>query len=148
MPLTLRDIVLARSRIADRIERTPLQYDHMLSTRCDCRLYLKLETRQRTGSFKLRGALNYISAMPASELARGVVTASSGNHGLAVACAARLCGDVPATVFLPCHTPQTKRNKLQEFGASIELAGESYESAHHAAVADRKSTRLNSSHRT
>jgi len=142
MSLTLRDILSARARIAERIERTSLQFDHALSRRCNCRLYLKLEGRQRTGSFKLRGALNYIAAMPTPELARGVVTASSGNHGLAVACAARLCGDVPATVFLPRNTPQAKRNKLQEFGAAIELAGDSYESAHHAAVAFQEAERI------
>lgn len=142
MSLTLRDILQARRRIAARIGHTPLHYDYVLSQRCNCHLYLKLENRQLTGSFKLRGALNYLTAMPRSGLARGVVTASSGNHGLAVAYAARLCGDAPATIFLPRNTPQAKRRKLEEFGADIRLAGDSYESAHHAATAFRDAERV------
>ena len=142
MPLTLRDVLQARRRIADWIGHTPLQYDYALSKRCGCDLFLKLENRQRTGSFKLRGALNYVAAMAPPELARGIVTASSGNHGLAVACAAQHCGDVPATVFLPRNTPQAKQKKLEEFGAVLRFAADSYESAHHAALAFQEAERV------
>jgi threonine dehydratase len=135
MTLALKDILLARQRIGSQVRRTPLEPDHTLGQRCNCELYLKLETRQRTGSFKLRGALNHIAALPREQRLKGFVTASSGNHALAVAYAARVFGDVPVTIFVPRNTPQAKLQKLEGFGVAVRTAGKSYESAHHAADA-------------
>ena len=133
MTLTLKDILLARHRIGGQARYTPLQPDYILGQRCQCELYLKLENHQHTGSFKLRGALNHIATLPQEVREKGVVTASSGNHALAVAYAARAYGNIPVTVFVPRNTPQAKLRKLKAFGVTVQLAEDSYESAHHAA---------------
>ena len=135
MVLTLKDIMLARQRMGHFVSHTPLQHDYALGRRCNCNLYLKLENHQHTGSFKLRGALNRVATLPQAERSKGIVTASSGNHGLAVAYAAQIYGNVPATIFLPRTTPQAKLRKIEGFGVDIHLAEDSYESAHHAAIA-------------
>jgi threonine dehydratase len=134
---TLTDILLARQRLGSLVYHTPLQFDYVLGRRCGCELYLKLENHQRTGSFKVRGALNRIATLTAAERGKGVVTASMGNHGLGVAYAARASGGMPVTVFLPQSAPKAKAEKLVGLGADVQLAGDSYESAHHAADAFR-----------
>ncbi len=133
--LTIRDILSARHRVGSWFYHTPLQHDHVLGKRCGCELYLKLESHQHTGSFKVRGALNRIATLPPEERSKGVVTASMGNHGLGVAYAARVYGGIPATIFLPHNAPKAKIDKLVGLGADIRFAGDSYESAHHAADA-------------
>ena len=96
-------IRLAASRIRPHVVETPLHPSPTLSERTGARVYLKLENRQHTGSFKLRGATNKLLNLSAEERARGVVTASTGNHALAVARAAAQL-DVGATIFLPGRT--------------------------------------------
>ena len=91
-PVTLHDIYLARSRIAGQAMRTPLILSQSLSARFDTEVYLKLETLQPSGAFKLRGALNKIASLSPEQLERGVTTASTGNHGRAVAWAAKRLG--------------------------------------------------------
>ncbi|MGI8586657.1 MAG: threonine ammonia-lyase [Chloroflexia bacterium] len=98
------------------------------------RLTLKLEHLQLTGSFKVRGAWNLIAGMPPEERARGLVTASGGNHGLAVAWAAARAG-VSATVFLPLTTPPAQEAKIRAFGAEVVRAGEAWDDAWVAAAA-------------
>ncbi|HUS17911.1 MAG TPA: pyridoxal-phosphate dependent enzyme [Chloroflexia bacterium] len=98
------------------------------------RLVLKLEHLQLTGSFKVRGAWNLINALPEAERALGLVTASGGNHGLAVAWAAARAG-VPATVFLPRLTPPAQAAKIESFGATVHRHGEAWDDAWEAAVA-------------
>jgi threonine dehydratase len=95
-------------------------------------LTLKLECLQVTGSFKARGAVNRVLAL-GDAARRGVVTASGGNHGLAVAYAARLVG-APATVFVPASTPAAKRDKLARWDAEVIVTGEVWDDAHAAAL--------------
>lgn len=96
-------------------------------------VWLKLECMQVTGSFKARGALNRVLSLSPVEAARGIVTASGGNHGLAVAYAGRAIG-VPTTVYLPCLTPEAKAKRIERWGARVVRAGEVWDDAHAAAL--------------
>lgn len=121
MPTTA-DILAARERICDAVALTPCIPALGLGDRLPCRTYLKLENLQRTGSFKDRGALNRILSLSEEECARGVVTASAGNHAQAVAYhAGRLA--IPATVVMPEHTPLIKVSNTRRYGARIFLRG-------------------------
>jgi len=131
--LGLKDILAARRTINHLVRRTPLEYSFLLSQRAGCQLYLKLENRQVTGSFKPRGAVNKIASLSVEEKNRGLVTASAGNHALGVAHAARALGGVPNIIFVPHNAPQSKVAKLREFDSELRFAGNSYEEAHHAA---------------
>lgn len=113
----------AAERIRSRIVSTPCLWSAPLSERVGCPVWLKLENLQTTGSFKLRGALNKLLGESPQALGRGVVTASSGNHGLAVAYAARGLG-CKATVFLAEDCAPTKRLALKSLGARLAVAGE------------------------
>lgn len=94
---------------------------------------LKLESLQVSGSFKARGALNRVLSLPSEVAARGLVTASGGNHGLAVAYAGRVV-DVPTTVYLPVHTTAAKAARIEGWGARVVRAGDVWDEAHAAAV--------------
>src|SRR5439155_1255901 len=96
-------------------------------------VYLKLENLQKTGSFKIRGALNALMRMGEDRRANGVITASAGNHGQGVAFAAKLLG-VPACVVLPIGVPLAKLTAIQRAGAETVLTGETYDDAHAAAM--------------
>lgn len=98
---TLRSIKDAAARIAPHVHRTPLHRSSALDEQAGLNLFFKCESFQRTGSFKIRGATNAIFSLSADVAARGVVTQSSGNHGMAVALAARLRG-IDAHVVVPC----------------------------------------------
>ena len=91
-------------------------------------VWLKLENQQRTGSFKLRGACRKLDAMPAAERARGVVTASAGNHGAGVALAAQLLG-IPVTVLCPRTVPAVKKANMERAGAIVVAEAEHYDDA-------------------
>ena len=104
----------AESRIRLSVIETPLILSPTLSERSGAQVFLKLESRQHTGSFKLRGATNKLLSLSAEERARGVVTASTGNHALAVAHAAAQL-DVAATIFLPEDASLRKGEKLRAF---------------------------------
>ena len=131
--LSLRDILSAQRKIGGLIARTPLEYSFLLSQRAGCEVYLKLENWQKTGSFKVRGAINKVASLTEEEKARGLVTASAGNHALGVAYAARALGNVPTTLFVPVNAPASKLKKLEEFECEVRLSGNSYDEAHHAA---------------
>lgn len=115
----------ARERIARRVVETPI-LEHP-------RLRMKLECLQVTGSFKARGALHRLLSLPPDVAARGVITASGGNHGLAVAYAARAIG-VPAVIYLPSHTSAEKAQRMEAWGATVMRAGEVWDDAHWAAL--------------
>ncbi len=106
--IALLDILHARNTIAPHVFRTPLRASFLLSERVGASVFLKLENWQISGSFKLRGALNRISQMTDAERARGIVTASAGNHALGVGYAARALNVSPATIFVH-ETCQTAR---------------------------------------
>jgi len=111
----LEDVRAAAKRIAGRTVRTPL-----VPWPDDDNLWLKPENLQPTGAFKLRGALNAVAALSVDERARGVVTHSSGNHGRALAWAAREYG-VPAIVVMPDNSPDVKVNGVRALGAEVIL---------------------------
>lgn len=123
--VSLADIVAARSQIADVIRRTPVVGSRALSERVGGTVTLKAENLQHTGSFKLRGALNKVSAL-GEAAACGVVCASAGNHGQALAYAARKRG-VGCEVFMPRDAPLSKVQATQANGAAVHLEGSSIE---------------------
>jgi threonine dehydratase len=129
---TLADIEAARGRIGVLARVTPLYSSEALSRRCGRPVTLKAENLQRTGSFKIRGAVNKIGTLTEAERAAGVVTASAGNHGQAVALAAREAG-VAATVFMPQDAPSAKVDATRAYGAEVVLGGEGYDEANMAA---------------
>ena len=126
--ITLRDLYLARARIAPWIRRTPLVASPSLSAPGRARISLKLETAQDTGAFKLRGATNFICASDDVARARGVVTVSTGNHGRAVAHAARRVG-ARVVVCMSELVPRNKREAIEALGAEIRIAGRSQDEA-------------------
>ena len=126
--ITLRDLYFARARIAPWIRRTPLVASPSLSARVGGRISLKLETAQDTGAFKLRGATNFIRASGATARARGVVTVSTGNHGRAVAHAARRVG-ARAVVCMSELVPGNKREAIEGLGAEVRIVGRSQDEA-------------------
>lgn len=131
----LAEIEAAAGRIAGRVRRTPLLAATALREPAGAeRLSLKLECLQVTGSFKARGAMSTLTALPPEELARGLVTASGGNHGLGVAYAGWAAG-VPATIFLPRSTPEAKAEQIRAWGADVHWHGEVWDQANEAALA-------------
>src|SRR5690606_13578402 len=106
LPVTLADVQAAAARIRDYVRRTPLLPATRQQTDLApaASLLLKLENLQVVGSFKARGAISKLTRLPESQAARGLITASGGNHGLGVAYAAR-CAGAPARVYLPRSTP-------------------------------------------
>ena len=127
-PITLRDLYVARARIAPWVRRTPLVASPSLSARGRARVSLKLETAQETGAFKLRGATNFIRTAGDAVRERGVVTVSTGNHGRAVAHAARSNG-VRAVVCMSGLVPRNKREAIDGLGAEIRIVGRSQDEA-------------------
>lgn len=126
--LTLADAYAARRRIAGRVVRTPLVPSPTLSELTGAEIHLKLEHRQATGSFKLRGATNALLALPEAVLAKGVVAASTGNHGRALAHAARLAG-VRCVVCMSRLVPANKVEGIRALGAEIRIVGRSQDDA-------------------
>jgi len=130
---TLADIAAARERITGRARVTPVYGSATLSSTCGREVVLKAENLQRTGSFKIRGAVNTLSTLSDAERAAGVVAASAGNHGQAVAWAARELG-VHATVFMPQDAPMAKVEPTVGYGAEEVLVGAGFEDALAAAM--------------
>ena len=129
--LTLADIEAAAARIAGRVRRTPL----LDPQPCDALppgVVLKLESLQVTGSFKARGALSKLLSLDEAAFRRGLVTASGGNHGVAVAYAGRQAG-VPATVFVPANIAPLKAARIEGLGARLVVEGEVWDVANAAA---------------
>lgn len=131
--LELQDIVAAQQRIRSLIYRTPLRHSFLLSEQAGVSVLLKLENWQITGSFKPRGALNLVALLTDAERARGIVTASAGNHALGVAYAARVMNVDRATIFVPRTAPRAKLDKLREFAVDVRQVGATYDDAHRAA---------------
>jgi len=127
------EFLQAKRRIRPYIRYTPLFRSDFLSELTGGDIWLKLENQQPTGSFKVRGALNKISQLSEAEMARGIVTASAGNHALGVAHAVTSFGLDKADIFVPETAPDAKLKKLRRFPISLHLAGQTYEDAHQAA---------------
>jgi threonine dehydratase len=137
---TFGDVERAQVRISGRVRRTPLSESLALSRLTGSSVWLKLENLQFTGSFKERGAANRLLSLSRAELARGVITASAGNHAQAVALHASRLG-VVATVVMPEATPLVKVQATEGHGAKVVLFGAGYDEAaeHAAALAEESS---------
>jgi len=130
---TLADLEAARARIAGIARVTPVYPSETLSRLAGRTVHLKAENLQRTGAFKIRGAVNTIAALSPEERAAGVVAASAGNHGQAVAWAARETG-IAATVYMPQDSPMAKVDATRNYGARVELAGAGFDESLAAAL--------------
>ncbi len=129
---TLADLEAARARIAGIARVTPVYPSETLSRLAGRPVQLKAENLQRTGAFKIRGAVNTIHSLTSEERNAGVVAASAGNHGQAVAWAAREAG-IAATVFMPQDSPMAKVDATRNYGAQVELAGAGFDDSMAAA---------------
>ncbi len=119
-PPSWEAILAAHARIAPRIHRTPILTSASLDAMTGAHLFFKCENLQKTGSFKIRGASNAILSLTEKEVAKGIVTQSSGNHGAAVACAAAWRG-VPAWIVMPKNAPAVKARAIEGYGGKIVL---------------------------
>jgi threonine dehydratase len=136
---TLPEIEAARERVAGHARVTPVYGSETLSRRVGRRVWLKAENLQRTGSFKIRGAVNKLTSLGDAERAAGVIAASAGNHGQAVAWAARELG-IRATVFMPQDAPMAKVDATRNYGAETVLAGAMFDDALAEAMARAEAT--------
>jgi threonine dehydratase len=125
---TIVAVEAARERVSGHARVTPIYSSETLGRRTGREVWLKAENLQRTGSFKVRGAVNKLSTLSDGERAAGVVTASAGNHGQAVAWAARELG-VKATIFMPQDAPMAKVEATRAYGAETVLGGSGFDEA-------------------
>lgn len=117
-PPTWEAILAAHARIAPRIHRTPVMTSASLNAMVGAQLFFKCDNLQKTGSFKIRGASNAILSLTEEQVAKGIVTQSSGNHGAAVACAAAWRG-APAWIVMPKNAPAVKAKAIEGYGGKI-----------------------------
>lgn len=129
--VTIADVEAAVTRLAPVAQRTPVEASTACSELAGVTTLLKCEHLQRTGSFKIRGALNRLALLEDTERARGVVCASAGNHAQGVALSASLLG-VDATVFMPATAPLPKVEATRRYGAQVVLTGDTFDDAYAA----------------
>jgi threonine dehydratase len=126
--VTLADVLEARSRIAPHLRATPLHRYATLGELLDADVWVKHENHQPVGAFKVRGGVNLVSQLSDDERARGVITASTGNHGQSIAFASRLFG-VHARICVPDGTNPVKFRSMQSLGAELLVGGEDFDAA-------------------
>ena len=126
--MTLDQFKAARTVLQGVIVNTALTYSPALSRSCGNQVYFKPENMQLTGAYKIRGAYYKISTLTDEQKARGLVTASAGNHAQGVAYAAQAAG-VEATIVMPTTTPLVKVNNTKDYGANVVLHGETFDDA-------------------
>jgi threonine dehydratase len=131
--IPLQDIRAAAQRIAGKVRRTPMLAARSLHDRLPGDIVLKVESLQVTGSFKARGATSKLGTLRPEQLKRGIVTASGGNHGIAVAYAGWLA-KVPATVFVPEGVSPLKVEKIAGWGAKLAVHGKHFDEANREAL--------------
>jgi threonine dehydratase len=130
----IEDVKAAAERINGHVRRTPvMDATALMSPLGDANVALKLELLQVTGSFKARGATNRLLSLAKADLAKGIVTASGGNHGLATARAGWMTG-VSATIFLPTNATPAKIEKLKAWGADVRIVGSAWHESNVAAL--------------
>jgi threonine dehydratase len=125
---TLNDVYVARERIAPHLARTPLLRHPLLDEATGLTIRVKHENHHPTCAFKVRGGLNLVGAMSAEERARGIVTASTGNHGQSIGMASRIHG-VRCTVFVPEGNNPEKNAAMRAYGATVEEGGRDFDDA-------------------
>jgi len=131
--IDVKDVKNANHKIRQHIKKTPLKRSHFFSSLCGGNIYLKLENHQITASFKIRGALNKMLRLTEEDKAKGVITASAGNHAQAVAiCAEKL--DLNAKIVVPKTTPRKKIDKIKKHDVELMLYGETYDEAEQKAI--------------
>jgi threonine dehydratase len=135
--VSFRSILEARRKIRNLVTKTPTYLSNVFSQRTGAEVYLKLECFHPGGVFKIRGAVNKICSLSPSELERGLVTASSGNHGLAVAYAAKIYG-AKAVVVVPENAVKEKVEAIESYGAEIVKYGKDYDEAYSKALEIQK----------
>ena len=138
-PPALDDVRGARERISAHIRPTPLMRHPVLDAASGLELWIKHENHNPTGAFKVRGGLNLIGSLSADERARGVVTASTGNHGQSIAMACRIHA-VACTVFVPEGNNPDKNAAMRAYGATLEEAGRDFDEAREACEARAAAT--------
>ncbi len=116
--LTFSDLQHVQRNIASVIKRTPVLNNREFDEQTDGRVFFKCENFQTTGSFKLRGSCNAVFSLSDEILTRGVATHSSGNHGQALALAAKIKG-IPAHIVMPQNAPQVKKRAVKDYGAQV-----------------------------
>lgn len=121
-------VLAARGRIAEHVRRTPLEHSAARSAAQGRPVHLKLECWQPTRSFKVRGAFSAVSRLTEAQRAAGLVTASAGNHGQAVALAAKTFG-ARATIFVPADAPHAKKRRIAALGARLDETAADYDEA-------------------
>ena len=127
--LKLQDIELAAQRLRPVLHHTELDMSSTFSEMTGGQIYLKCENRQKTGSFKIRGAGNKIAAIAERGEVKSVVASSAGNHAQGVALAAKNFG-IPATIVMPASAPIAKVQATQGYGAKVVLSGDCYDDAY------------------
>ena len=135
----IEDIKAARSRIGDAIRHTPILEVGQWRDPLPCKVTMKLELQQVTGSFKARGAMNRLRRLSPAQLTHGLVTASGGNHGLAIARTGYFAG-VPTKIFLPTNVAPDKIPKFKGWAADIEVIGANFDEANQHALAYAEKT--------
>ena len=126
--ITLVDVKTAHERIKDQIYLSPFPCSETISRMTGNRVFFKLDNLQMTGSFKERGALNRLLMLTPEEAKRGVVAASAGNHGMAIAFHSRRL-NIAASIVMPVHAPLIKVSRVRQYGAQSVLCGADYDSA-------------------
>lgn len=129
MSFDYNEVKTAYERIKTYVRKTPLEEAFYLGNE-ERKYFFKLESFQKVKSFKIRGALNKMLTLTPEEIAKGVATISSGNHGSSVSYAAALLGIKNAKVIVPETTPQSKVDKIKYFGSEVMLMGKNYDEAH------------------
>src|SRR6266571_1205482 len=124
----LADVLAARKRIAPYLQPTPLYRYPALDAVAGAQVWVKHENHQPVGAFKVRGGVNLISQLSADERERGVITASTGNHGQSIAYAARLFG-VQATICVPENANPVKVTSMRSLGATLVFQGRDFDEA-------------------
>jgi threonine dehydratase len=139
MELTLKEVWEAQQNLKGVTRKTPLFYTDTFSEACGCNLYLKCENKQKTGSFKLRGAYNKVVSLTDEEKKRGVLASSAGNHAQGVAFAATAFG-VKSTIVMPLTAPAAKVAATKGYGAEVIQAGQAYDECYAKALEVQKET--------
>lgn len=132
----VEDIIIASHTIKDVISPTPLQYNHLLSERHGCHVYLKREDMQSVRSFKIRGAYNRIKRLSPEDLENGIICASAGNHAQGVAYSCHLL-NISGKIFMPNTTPKQKVKQVKFWGkdsVEIVLVGDTFDDAYEKAI--------------
>ncbi len=129
LPVTVDDILAARTRIAGSIVKTPTLISQTLSDMLGCKVYLKFENLQFTAAYKERGALNRLLQLDDASKAKGVIAASAGNHAQGLAYHGKRLG-VPVTIVMPTTTPIVKVTQTRGHGATVVQFGEKFDDAY------------------